>query len=100
MNFFIKKADSINTYFKAFIIGSNLIKDSIKKEILLIDGINHRSKIQTVDTALYYVKNKIKFDNITHLVKFEDNKDWEGLGLKTQLKNIFEKLDLIDNLGK
>ena len=61
--------------FKIFIIKRNLAKNLIKKEALLIIETNFKSEIKTINTIVYYVENKIKFNNITYCIKFEDKKD-------------------------
>ena len=45
INFFLKKIDIINIYFKVFIIRRNLAKDLMKERVLVIDRINFKSKI-------------------------------------------------------
>lgn len=55
INFFKKKTGNTNICFKVFIIEDNLVKNSIKK-ILLINKTNLRSKTWVFDIALYYVK--------------------------------------------
>lgn len=52
-----------------------------------------------IGIALHYIKDKMKFNSITYLIKFEDKKN-RGLSLKTWFKSISKKLDLIDSLGK
>ena len=75
VNFFIKKANNINICFKTFIIKGNPTKNLIKKEILLIIGIDFKFKTYTINIILHYVENKIKFDNITYLIEFKDKKN-------------------------
>ena len=55
------------------------------------------SEIETIGAILHYIENKIKFNSINYQIKFEDRKDWEKLGLKIKLENIFKKPDLKDN---
>ena len=51
LNFFIKKASNINTYFRALIIKGNSVKNLIKK-VLLIIKIDFKFKISTINKIL------------------------------------------------
>ena len=74
IDFFIKKVNNTNIYLRILIIESNQVKNSRKKKALLICRIDFKSKTSTIIATLYYIKNKIKLDNIINQIKFENKK--------------------------
>ena len=80
--FFIKKANNTNIYFRVFTIRDNLIKNSIKKRILLIIKINLEFETLIIIAILYYIRIKKKLNGVIYQVKYEDKKEQKKLDLK------------------
>ena len=60
----------------------------MKKKALIIIKIDLKFEIQTIHTTLYYIKIKIKFNNITHQIKFKNKVEIKRQNLKILIKKI------------
>ena len=76
----MREAGSTDACLRAFTIGGNPLKDSIKEEALLVVGTDPGSETLTIGAALHYVEDRMKLDGVTHQVESKDKKNWR-LGL-------------------